>query len=480
MNEPFVNEALALEVPVAHKILSKKVIVSIIVSFFLAVSIFFFSIYSSETDQISINFQVSKLDTTETLARKLSDQGIIKHPLYFYLSYWFFTNGEDVRPGAYKLSNVMSTKEIVNTLNSLPDSKIVNIPAGSSKEQISKILSEALGWGTSDSQFFANVYAGMQWQNYQDKIREYFKNNYKWTNGKTDTFMSLSALYYDSEYDFFKNMFVPGVYEIPANFSRAQVAGILISKFSEKYPDSQKVIEKYIDKKSADKIADLVSGDLVLMPDIIAIPPKDLTLKKEDGRIYLLFSTLFWNKGRGALELFGDPKTKGATGDQTRNVFQRIYHLDGNYTDRLSGKFEWHDTHAHYHFKDFALYSIEPENENGVEKISQKTTFCIRDSEPIDLSHPGANSVATYYVCGKERQGISAGWADAYYYTYFDQIFDVSNFPKGNYKLKVIINPEDRFEEVTVDNNVGEVILRLDVENNIVEVISQSIYALEK
>jgi hypothetical protein len=89
----------------------------------------------------------------------------------------------------------------------------------------------------------------------------------------------------------------------------------------------------------------------------------------------------------------------------------------------------------------------------------------------VDLSHPGAQKEAGYKICGKERQGISQGWADSYYYTYKDQKFDITNLPKGVYRLKVVINPDDRFDEITKDNNTTEVLVAIDVEKNSAKVI---------
>ena len=124
---------------------------------------------------------------------------------------------------------------------------------------------------------------------------------------------------------------------------------------------------------------------------------------------------------------------------------------------------------------------MNPLDENNVKNSigqSQKSTFCVRDSEPIDLSHPGAIKSASYNICGRERQGISPGWADSYYYTYVDQRFDVTGFAKGKYSLKIVINPENRFDEITKDNNVGEAIIDLDLINNKVKVLEEKNYGL--
>ncbi|HEY9583736.1 MAG TPA: endolytic transglycosylase MltG, partial [Candidatus Paceibacterota bacterium] len=382
---------------------------------------------------------------------------------YYYFSHFAFGREAHPEPGGYKLSSAMRIRDMVYALEEKPWAKYVTISPDTTKEQMGEIIGEALGWGTLDRQYFAHTYAGMQWQNYEEILEEIFEKQYAWDKTEKEAFLTLSALYYDSQHDFLKKMYVPGTYEIPIDSSRAQVAGLLMEQFDKQYKDKKGALDSSLDKSTMDNIAKLIENEMVLMPDIVAIPPQDVTLKNVDGRTNLLFTASYWNKGRGALEFVADQSTREVEGDVERKVNQRIYHLDGDYEEHLSGVFLWHKEHRHYHFKDFAIYTLEPveniEGSNFPEKLSFKSTFCVRDSEPTDLSHPGADRNASYKVCGKERQGISPGWADSYYYTYIDQKFDITNIPKGVYKLKITINPENRFEEITKENNIGEALL---------------------
>ncbi|MDO8430708.1 MAG: endolytic transglycosylase MltG [Candidatus Taylorbacteria bacterium] len=470
-----------LEPHIGHRMFSHRVLISTIAILLLAISSYLFFLYWSETSSEKFTFKVEQTDTIHSIARRLMEEGIIKHRAFFYFSYYVFGRRVPIEAGGYELDSDMRVRDMIYTLESKPLSKSITIKSGMSKEKIGEIMADALGWDALDRQFFSHTYAGMQWQQYQELIEDYFQKKYSWNNDKTHTFLTLSALYYDNSYDFLKNMYIPGTYEIPLGASRAQAAGILIDRFVDENPNSSAVLEKFIDRTLAQNVVRLIDEQMVLMPDIVAIPPRDMTLKNIGGRTYLLFTASYWNKGRGPLELIADPKTKGVRGDVERNVLQRIYQLDGNYTERLSGKFLWHSPHLHYHFQDFAIYTLESLDRNDLpntEKRSQKSTFCVRDSEPIDLSHPGATKSASYTICGKERQGISPGWADSYYYTYVDQKFDVTDMPKGSYLLKIIINPLDRFEEMTKDNNIGEVKFDLDVKNKKVKVISEKNYGI--
>lgn len=426
-------------------------------------------------------FKVESGDSVATISHNLKNEGIIKYRLPFYITYFIFKKNAHITPGAYQVSTKMSSKEIVYALEDKPYAVYVTLDPGMTKKEIGERIGTALGWGLLDREYFSHTYAGMQWQHYQENVQNIFPTTYKWNTIKTQTFLSLSALYNDEEHDFFKNMYIPGTYEVRLDSSRAHVAGFLIDQFAEEYPDPVDALNTYMDKGAMATVAQLIDKEMILMPDIVAMPPLDITLKKEGNVTNILFTTSYWNKGRGPLELIADPKTKGLKSDVTRNVYQRIYHLDGDYTERLSGRFLWHQPHLHYHFEDFAVYTFEPIEVEGPamkEKQQFKSTFCVRDSEPIDLSHPGANRDASYKVCGKERQGISPGWADSYYYTYVDQKFNVSNLPAGKYSLKILINPKDRFDEVTKDNNVGEAIIYLDVKNNVVKVLEEKQYGL--
>jgi len=459
-----------------------RVLVATVIVIVLSFSIYLWQLFKIEVPITERAFHVEETDTLHTIAAKLKKQGIIKHRTYYYFSHFVFGRKSHPELGGYKLSSSMRIRDMVYALEGEPWAKYVTIPPDVTKEQIGEIIGEALGWGTLDRQYFAHTYAGMQWQNYEEFLEEIFEEQYKWNNKKKETFLTLSALYYDSQHDFLKKMYVPGTYEIPLQSSRAQVAGILMEQFDKQYKDKKEALDRSLDKNTMDNIAKLIEDEMILMPDIVAIPPQDVTLKNVEGRTNLLFSASYWNKGRGALEFVADPSSRDAEGDVERKVNQRIYHLDGDYEEHLSGVFLWHKEHRHYHFKDFAIYTLESVDDIGGsnfnEKLSFKSTFCVRDSEPIDLSHPGSDRNASYKVCGKERQGISPGWADSYYYTYIDQKFDITNIPKGVYRLKIVINPENRFEEITKENNIGEVLLSIDVKNNKVEVLEEKQYGI--
>ncbi|MDP4020958.1 MAG: hypothetical protein Q8P58_02890, partial [Candidatus Adlerbacteria bacterium] len=126
-----------------------------------------------------------------------------------------------------------------------------------------------------------------------------------------------------------------------------------------------------------------------LLPDLLPLPPRDLKLEKlENGRVFLYFSTTYYNQGRGTMELRADPATAGIREDIERDVLQRIYQAGGEYREKAVGTFLWHQEHLHYHYTDFITYDLEPVDAPQTEDLSGnlvKSTFCLRDVSRVIL-----------------------------------------------------------------------------------------------
>ncbi len=216
-----------------------------------------------------------------------------------------------------------------------------------------------------------------------------------------------------------------------------------------------------------------------LLPDLVPLPAQDLQLQKvESGDLHLLFSTTYFNQGRGNLELRADPATAGIRADIERDVLQRVYFANGGHRDKVVGHFLWHQEHLHYHYADFVVYdltSVDNPNHPDLTGILQKSTFCLRDISKVLADIPGAKSKEdiSYKICGKELQGVSVGWGDTYYYNYPDQALDVTSLETGTYKLTFIVNPEKRLDETAYANNTSSVTFKLDRENQTVTVLEE-------
>ncbi len=178
------------------------------------------------------------------------------------------------------------------------------------------------------------------------------------------------------------------------------------------------------------------------------------------GRTLLRLSTATANIGVGPLELVGSTTHP----DGTQDVLQRVYQSDGEHVDRLAGQFEFHPEHDHVHFADYAAYNLRAVTEgNGIGDIvatGGKTSFCLLDLEEYKLTLPGAPDQSQYIGCDT-TQGLSVGWADVYDRELPDQWIDVTGVPLGPHWLEVVVDPENRIEELNDGNNVTRILIDL-------------------
>lgn len=210
---------------------------------------------------------------------------------------------------------------------------------------------------------------------------------------------------------------------------------------------------------------------LELKPNLQAFPAYDLALVPDfQGGTELIFSTTSWNSGGGPLELIA-----GETGPAGQNVYQRVYLSDGGFYDRLAGTFEWHPAHNHFHFGDYALYTLQPvDAPGGSQRTSSKTTFCVIDTTKVNTRLPGAPKRSVYIGCGPEVQGMSVGWGDTYGYNLPGQEIDVTDLPAGVYRLTIAVDPKNQLLETNDDDNTSCVLLHIDVPSLTADVLDST------
>lgn len=199
-------------------------------------------------------------------------------------------------------------------------------------------------------------------------------------------------------------------------------------------------------------------------PNLQPLPAFDVDLV---GGTKLIFSTTSWNSGVGPLELrAGDIDRGGRKQNRKQKVYQRVYRDDDSSYDWLAGRFEFHSGHNHFHFNDYALYTLQPfPAPGGSQRTGSKTTFCVMDTDRIDTSLPGF-----YSGCGSAVQGMSVGWGDTYGYWLSGQELDFTGNPHGRYKLKIEIDPKNLLVETNENDNVSCVLLDI---YNTVNVVSE-------
>ncbi|MFL6182287.1 MAG: lysyl oxidase family protein [Actinomycetes bacterium] len=199
------------------------------------------------------------------------------------------------------------------------------------------------------------------------------------------------------------------------------------------------------------------------LPDIEALPAWGMTVdnRVKSGRSFLNFGATAWNAGPGilAVEGFRQPDST------TMNAFQYFYE-NGDVVGKVDAgtlEYDSRPMHDHWHFRDFAAYSLLDDNHVKV-LDSGKEAFCLAPTDPIDLTvdnaewRPWLTDLST--ACGEEgsvwiREVLQTGWGDTYAQYRPGQSFEITDLPNGTYFVKVQANPDGVLLEASSDNNVA-------------------------
>jgi len=204
-----------------------------------------------------------------------------------------------------------------------------------------------------------------------------------------------------------------------------------------------------------------------MIPNLKALPATDIAFGLDSaGDPVVRFSATSWNAGAGPLELIAGEVAQGG-----QNVYQRVYLSDDSFTDLLAGTFAWHQGHNHFHFDDYALYTLQAVKGKS-QRSSVKTSFCIMDTGHHDLSLPGAPPSAVYGSCGNSVQGMSVGWGDTYGAWLPGQEISLKRLKDGDYRLLIEADPKNRLLETDETDNVSCVLLHVGVSRQTVDVLN--------
>ncbi len=199
-----------------------------------------------------------------------------------------------------------------------------------------------------------------------------------------------------------------------------------------------------------------------LTPNLKPLPASSFSLvyNSTTGTSTLRFSTTSWNSGTGPLQLEAGGLDPNGSGKQ--RVDQRIFYSDGTSEARFAGWVEFHLAHNHFHFNDYALYTLQPVSApGGSARTGSKTTFCVMDTTKVNTALPGAPGSAIYNFCGNQIQGMSVGWGDTYGSNLSGQELDFTGNPDGVYQLKIEIDPKKLLAESNDSDNVSCVLLNI-------------------
>jgi hypothetical protein len=177
---------------------------------------------------------------------------------------------------------------------------------------------------------------------------------------------------------------------------------------------------------------------------------------------FLRFAATVWNAGDSPLVVDGFR----VEGQELMDAYQYFFDGDGNQTGyQKIGSFQFDDkeSHQHWHFRDFASYTLLRADKTTA-AVSKKEAFCLANTDSIDQTVPSADwnpentDLAT--DCGQPgslslRQVLAAGWGDTYAQFRAGQAFNLKNLPNGTYYIATIANPNHRLIESSTADNVS-------------------------
>jgi hypothetical protein len=127
--------------------------------------------------------------------------------------------------------------------------------------------------------------------------------------------------------------------------------------------------------------------DAATVPDLVALPAWGITTYHRRGRDLLAFNATEWNAGPGPLVVEG---FRGVD-DDFMDAYQ-YFLRDGAAVERAPiGRMEFHPAHQHWHFEEFTRYSLL-DAESGQVQVSGKQSWCLANTDAIDLSVDGAQA----------------------------------------------------------------------------------------
>ncbi len=207
-------------------------------------------------------------------------------------------------------------------------------------------------------------------------------------------------------------------------------------------------------------VPDVSDPDPSTLPDLASFPAWAITVRRQGNLDLLAFASTVWNAGPRAVHVEGFRRE----GEAVMDAYQYFHDANGDTVGRApvgTLAFDTRDGHRHWHFTQFAEYSLVNAGSGAVVR-SRKQSFCLFPTDGIDLTVPGAEfrpwSFDSFSVCGGPssiwiREDLDAGWGDTYYQWMAGQAFDITNVPNGSYFVKVHANPQGMLFDANREND---------------------------
>jgi lysyl oxidase len=192
-----------------------------------------------------------------------------------------------------------------------------------------------------------------------------------------------------------------------------------------------------------------------LRPDLRALPAWAITMaesRQPDGKPQdlLQFAATVWNAGPVPLEIVGF-RPPGSPVMKAYQYFRTRAGTLAGYAPVGILDYDNGAGHHHWHYHDLAVYQLLSADRKTV-LVSQKTGFCLANTDVIDYTMPGAQwqpgTPSLAAACGSARPDASSaamllgvGSGDTYVQTIAGQSFDVTGIPNGTYYIEIAVNP---------------------------------------
>jgi hypothetical protein len=196
------------------------------------------------------------------------------------------------------------------------------------------------------------------------------------------------------------------------------------------------------------------------VPNLKSLPAWGISVARNGN--FLRFAATVWNAGDSPLVVDGFR----VEGQELMDAYQYFFDGDGNQTGyQKVGSFEYDtkETHEHWHFRDFARYSLLRADKTTA-AVSKKESFCLANTDSIDQTVPNADwnpeNTDLSTDCGQPgslslREVLASGWGDTYAQFRAGQSFNLKGLPNGTYYIATIANPAHRLIESSTDDNVS-------------------------
>jgi hypothetical protein len=195
-------------------------------------------------------------------------------------------------------------------------------------------------------------------------------------------------------------------------------------------------------------------------PNLRSLPAWGISMAR-NGNV-LRFAATVWNAGDSPLVVDGFR----VEGQDRMDAYQYFFDGDGNQTGyQKVGSFEFDKkrSHQHWHFRDFAKYTLLRADKTTA-AVSKKEAFCLANTDSIDQTVPNADwnpeNTDLSTDCGEAgslslREVLASGWGDTYAQFRAGQAFNLKGLHNGTYYIATIANPNHRLVESNLDDNIS-------------------------